>query len=197
MYKINNSDNHYYIFRFSIRAFTVCRSYDYFGAVMKKGERIFWIIFYVFPVVANICIVTYLLNAAIDVVRSNTKIDAIKTNDEKKNHCVKYYYSWNSKIKDYTNTYTFESSGSRSWQDEKRFFTRITYSKKDVFFEYYFDKPEPDSQQINESSYISYDEDHHELIVRYNIPEYLIKVKKDEIHGIRVNYRYEKESVNE
>ena len=45
---------------------------------MKKGERIFWIIFYVFPVVANICIVTYLLNMAIDVVRSDTKIEAIK-----------------------------------------------------------------------------------------------------------------------
>ena len=166
---------------------------------MKRKERIFWIIFYIFPIAANICIVTYLLNTAVDVIRSNSKIDAVKTNNEKDLYCVKYYFSWNSKIKHYTNSYTLESSfsGLRNWQDEKRFFTRITYSPKDIFFEYYFNVPEPDSQQVNESSDITYDKAHQELIVRYRIPECYINVKKDEIHGIKVNYIHEESPENE
>ena len=107
---------------------------------MRRKERIFWIIFYIFPIVANILIFICLRSDKIDVVKTETKISFVKTGNDKKKYNVRRYHSWNSNNLHRTNTYTLESEfyKLRNYQNNKHLLTQIAYPKEDIFFEYYF-----------------------------------------------------------
>ena len=167
---------------------------------MKRKERIFWIIFYIFPIVANILIFIYLRNDKIDVVKTETKISFVKKSNDKKKYNVRRYHSWNSNILHNTNTYTLESDfyRLRNYQNNAHLFTKITYPKKDIFFEYYFIQSELSNLRIaDESDDISYDKEHQQLIVHHGVPQEQIIIQKDEIHGIKVVYVYDEELKND
>ena len=175
---------------------------------MKKKERVFWIIFYIFPVVVNIGIFIYFHHSTINVNDVYTKIGVVETNAKKELYSVKRYYSWDSKILDHTNTYTLESShfSLRDLQNNDRYVFLKTYPKKDIFFQYRFNDEYVDklvdkhnllyrfNLKIKDvSDDISYDEEHQQLIVRHFVPKDCISVQKDEIHGVKVIYEYEEE----
>lgn len=158
---------------------------------MNKKERFFWIIFYTFPIIANICIITYFAFKTDYIVKTQTKIGVVETNNEKKWYCVQYYHRINSKNQQHTNIYSLESGNFRlqEYKDGSRIFTQQSYPKKDVFFQYSYNESET-AYLYSDDKFdgISYNKERQEMIVHYSIPEYHITVKKDEIHGIKVTY---------
>lgn len=157
----------------------------------KKKERIFWIIFFVFPVIANIFILICYSSKDINIIRTNTKIGVVETNNEKEWYSVKQYFSQISTTEKHSYTYTLEPqhSGFRDFMNLGILYSFRTYPQKEIFFEYCLTKSELYDLNIrDDSDDISYSKERQELIVHYSIPEDYITVKKDEIHGIKVIY---------
>ncbi len=157
----------------------------------KKKERTFWIIFFIFPVIANIFILLCYEDKDINIIRTSTKIGVVETNNEKEWYCVEQYFSQISKTEKHSYTYTLEPQHlkSRNYMNFGIFYSFRAYPQKDVFFEYCFTKSEfYDLNLKDDSDDISYNKERQELIVHYRIPEDYITIKKDEINGIKVIY---------
>ncbi len=157
---------------------------------MEKKERVFWTLFYIFPIVGNIILAVgyyadagnnYEVNKIVNVGRYNVI------------YYHKYHYEYE---KDY-HIYALESSiyRVRDFQNADDYYKHNKLAKGDFFLRFNIPNGTWDDQSVD----ISYNKEEKELIVRYNLPEECIYLKKNKIHGIKVTYipKYEEKKKNE
>ncbi len=143
-------------------------------------KRLFWIVFYTFPIIGNIILFLIIYAEAGNNFRSEKIIEFDKYKVVRYNRYddndseIKYVYALEKFFKDYSKC--------------------IRNSNRDLFFVY---SVPPIGFDLSVD--ISYNEEQKELIVRHYLPNKCIVLQKNKIHGIKVSYvlKYAEESINE
>ena len=144
-------------------------------------KRLFWIVFYTFPIIGNIILFLIIYAEAGNNFHpeNNFEVDNYK--------CV-CYSRYDDDMDEYKYIYVLEKTYPKEYSK------CIRNSNRDLFFVY---SVPPIGFDLSVD--ISYNEEQKELIVRHYLPNKCIVLQKNKIHGIKVSYvlKYAEESINE